>query len=73
MILSNWLFLPRPWLQVDEPSILKNEQIGSGETARVCQFVHRAPGARMYVKGCVRQQGRTAIALAYWHQVIRPM
>ena len=73
MVLSNWLFLPRPWMEVDEPSILKNQRVGNGDTAHVCQFLHCSHGARMYVKGSVRQEGRAAIALAYWHRVIRPM
>jgi hypothetical protein len=64
----DWIFLPRPWLEVDVRDVVEGEALDGGGDEPQCEHLHRT-GATLYVKGTIARRGRETIRLAYWHRV----
>jgi hypothetical protein len=56
------IFLPRPWLSVDESQITRDVELE-------CDSVRRV-GDEIYARGVVRS-GEGFVRLPYWHKVVR--
>ena len=59
---ANWIFLPRPWLNIDSTQVARGLELE-------CDCVRRV-GNEIFARGLVRV-GDRFVRLPYWHKAVR--